>query len=85
MKVVLAFITVLSAAAATVAMTEEAQAVVYCTYVGFPKGCVAKPGVVLRVRPVARAVTPRLGAPRGAVRPGVPGNRGGGANRVGPR
>ena len=32
-----------------------AIAVVYCTYVGYPGGCVARAGVVLRPRPVARA------------------------------
>ena len=30
-------------------------AVVYCQYVGYPHGCVARAGVVLRPRPVARA------------------------------
>ena len=32
-----------------------AKAVVYCQYVGYPAGCVARAGVVLRPRPVARA------------------------------
>ena len=32
-----------------------AMAVVYCQYVGYPHGCVARAGVVLRPRPVARA------------------------------
>src|SRR6187401_249039 len=32
-----------------------ANAVVYCTYEGYPGGCVARAGVVLRPRPVARA------------------------------
>jgi hypothetical protein len=32
-----------------------ARAVVYCQYVGYPHGCVARAGVVLRPRPVARA------------------------------
>lgn len=36
--------------------TEEARAVVYCQYVEYPAGCVVRPGVVLRPRPVARAV-----------------------------
>jgi hypothetical protein len=44
--------------------------VVYCKYVGVPKGCVVRPGVVLRP------------APR-AVRRGV--NLGGPVNRIGPR
>jgi hypothetical protein len=59
------------------ASTEEAGAVVYCQYVGYPAGCVVRPGVVLRPRPVARA------AAREAVRPGTPMNRGGPVNRVG--
>jgi hypothetical protein len=53
--------------------TQEASAVVYCTYVSYPAGCVVRPGVVLRPRPVARA----------AVRTGTPMNRGGPVNRVG--
>jgi hypothetical protein len=67
------------------ASTEKASAVVYCTYVGYPAGCVARPGVVLRPRPVARAVTPGVGAPGVGVRPGTPMNRGGPVNRVGRR
>ena len=57
--------------------TEKAGAVVYCQYVAYPAGCVVRPGVVLRPRPVARA------AAREAVRPGTPMNRGGPVNRVG--
>jgi hypothetical protein len=56
-----------------------AEAVVYCSYVGYPVGCVARAGVVLRPRPVARA------AAREAVRPGTPMNRGGPVNRAGRR
>jgi hypothetical protein len=52
-----------------------AKAVIYCTYVGYPAGCIVRPGVVLRPRPVARA----------AVRHNVGGNLNGGINRVGPR
>ena len=52
-----------------------ASAVVYCTYVGYPAGCVARAGVVLRPRPVARA----------AVRNNAGGNLNGGVNRVGVR
>jgi hypothetical protein len=52
-----------------------ASAVIYCTYVGYPVGCVASAGVVLRPRPVARA----------AVRHNVGGNANGGVNRVGAR
>jgi hypothetical protein len=67
------------------ASTEPASAVVYCQYVEYPVGCVARAGVVLRPRPVARAVvTP--GVARGVgVRPGTPMNRGGPVNRVGRR
>lgn len=50
-------------------------AVVYCQYVGYPHGCVARAGVVLRPRPVARA----------AVRHHAGGNLNGGVNRVGRR
>ncbi|WP_249164511.1 hypothetical protein [Bradyrhizobium jicamae] len=52
-----------------------AEAVIYCTYVGYPAGCVARAGVVLRPRPVARA----------AVRHNAGGNMNGGVNRVGVR
>ncbi|MDB5543108.1 MAG: hypothetical protein JWO64_257 [Hyphomicrobiales bacterium] len=78
MKIVLAFLGVLSGGITMLATTESAQAVVYCTYVGYPVNCIARPGVVLRPRPVA-VVTPGVG------RPGVPGNRGGPVNRVGRR
>jgi hypothetical protein len=57
------------------ASTEKASAVVYCTYVGYPANCVARAGVVLRPRPVARA----------AVRHNAGGNLNGGVNRVGVR
>ena len=63
-----------------------ANAVVYCQYVSYPVGCVARAGVVLRPRPVARAVvTPGVGAPGVGVRAGTPMNRGGPVNRVGRR
>ena len=52
-----------------------ARAVVYCQYVEYPQGCVARAGVVLRPRPVARA----------AVRHYAGGNANGGVNRVGVR
>ena len=61
------------------ATPEPASAVIYCTYVGYPTGCIARAGVVLRPRPVAGAVA------REAVRPGTPGNRGGPVNRAGRR
>jgi hypothetical protein len=52
-----------------------ANAVVYCQYTAYPQGCVARAGVVLRPRPVARA----------AVRHNAGGNANGGVNRVGAR
>lgn len=61
------------------ASTEPANAVVYCQYVEYPAGCIARAGVVLRPRPVARA------AAREAVRPGTPTNRGGPVDRAGRR
>jgi hypothetical protein len=68
------------------AITEDARAVVYCQYINYPVGCVVRSGVVLRPRPVARAVvTPGVGAPGVGVRPGTPMNRGGPVNRVGRR
>jgi hypothetical protein len=68
------------------ASSEPAKAVVYCQYVAYPVGCVVRPGIVLRPRPVARAaVTPGLGAPGVGVRRGTPMNRGGPVNRVGRR
>lgn len=63
---------------ATVAFTPApAEAVVYCQYIDYPPSCVARPGVVLRPRPVARA----------AVRAGTASatNLNGGVNRVGVR
>ncbi|PXW54654.1 hypothetical protein C7450_111186 [Chelatococcus asaccharovorans] len=57
------------------ATTRTAEAaVVYCRYIGYPKGCVARPGVRLYPRPAARAVA----APK-------PTNWNGGVNRVGRR
>ena len=58
--------------------TDTAKAVVYCQYVGYPVGCVARAGVVLRPRPVARAV-------RGTATQGTAINQGGPVNRVGRR
>jgi hypothetical protein len=62
------------------ATTESHGAVVYCQYVDYPAGCTVRAGVVLRPRPVARAVaTPGVG------RVGTPTNRGGPVDRVGRR
>ena len=69
--------------ASSVAMPGSAGAAVYCTYVGYPVGCVVRPGVVLRLRPVVVApapvvvapgpviATPGVGAPGVGVAPGV--------------
>jgi hypothetical protein len=68
------------------ASTEQAGAVIYCQYVSYPAGCIVRPGVVLRPRPVARAVViPGVGAPGVGVRAGTPMNRGGPVDRVGRR
>lgn len=70
----------LLAAGFVAAGTEQASAVVYCQYIEYPVGCIVRPGVALRPRPVARAVvTPGVG-----VR-GTPMNRGGPVDRVGRR
>jgi hypothetical protein len=55
-------------AAGFMAVTAKpASAVIYCQYVAYPEGCTVRAGVVLRPRPVARAVaTPGIGA---SVRP----------------
>src|SRR4029078_9889142 len=58
------------------ASTEQAGAVVYCQYIGYPASCVARPGVVLRPRPVARA------AAREAARPRTSSDRGARAHRA---
>ena len=64
------------------ASAEPAGAVVYCSYTGYPSGCVARAGVAYRARPVAGV---GVGAPGVGVRPGRPMNRGGPVNRVGRR
>lgn len=53
-----------------------AGAVVYCQYIDYPPSCVARAGVVLRPRPVARAVRATTVTPT---------NLNGGVNRVGVR
>lgn len=75
----------LMAAAFLIGGHRSAEAVVYCKYIGVPKGCVAKPGVVLRPAPAVAVATPGVGAPGVGVRPGTPANRGGPVNRVGRR
>lgn len=71
------------AAGFLLANSYAANAVVYCKYVGVPKGCVAKPGVVLVPAPVARPVA--APAARAVVRPGPGVNLGGPVNRAGVR
>ena len=65
----------LAVAGVTLSPAPAGAAVVYCQYVDYPHGCVARAGVVLRPRPVARA----------AVRHNAGGNLNGGVNRVGVR
>lgn len=67
----------LAALTAMAAMPQAAEAVVYCQYVGVPKGCVARPGVRLYPAPTPGArgvgVVPGVGAgaPGVGVAPGV--------------
>lgn len=76
MKVSITLTALLLGACVATASTERAgAAVIYCQYIDYPVGCIVRPGVVLRPRPVARAV----------VAPGTPMNRGGPVNRVGRR
>jgi hypothetical protein len=82
MKIVLTAVGFLSAVMASVG---PANAAVYCKYVGVPKGCVARAGVVLGPAPGVAVVTLGVGAPGVGVRPGTPLNRGGPVNRVGRR
>jgi hypothetical protein len=73
-------LSILLVAGFVAASVEPASAVIYCQYVDYPVGCTVRAGVVLRPRPVARAVaTPGVGAP------GTPMNRGGPVDRVGRR
>jgi hypothetical protein len=69
------------------AIPERTDAAVYCQYIDYPAGCIVRPGVTLRARPVARAAvaTPGVGAPGVGVRAGTPTNRGGPVDRAGRR
>jgi hypothetical protein len=61
-------------------------AVVYCTTVGVPKGCVVRPTPVAVVStPVVGVARVGIGAPGVGVRAGTPMIRGGPVNRVGRR
>ena len=64
--------------AGVTASSQPASAVIYCTYVGYPTGCVARAGVVLRAPALHRS---RCGPQQGTV--GYAGNANGGVNRVG--
>jgi len=75
MKLSIALAAALLTTGFVAASTEPASAIIYCSYVGYPVGCVARAGVVLRPRPVAR----------GAVTHGTAVNRGGPVNRAGRR
>lgn len=66
------------AAATLMTSSSPATAVVYCKYVGVPKGCVVKPGVVLRpapvvVTPAPVVVAPAVAAPVAAAAVATPG------------
>ena len=82
MKLPVALAAVVLATGFVGASTQQASAVIYCSYVGYPSGCIARPGVVLRARPVAGV---GVGAPGVGVRAGTPMNRGGPVNRAGRR
>jgi hypothetical protein len=47
-------------AGVTLSPAPAEAAVVYCTYVGYPSGCVARASVALRPRPVAREYSNRM-------------------------
>jgi hypothetical protein len=85
MKLRIAFAAALLTTGLVTAPTDQASAVVYCSYVGYPAGCIARPGVVLRTRPVAGVRGVGVGAAGVGVRRGTPMNRGGPVNRAGRR
>jgi hypothetical protein len=63
------------------AITDAANAVVYCQYIDYPTNCVVRPGVRL----VARPTTVGVAARGAAARTGTAVNRGGPVNRAGRR
>lgn len=86
MKATLALLaTAVVSTAGVIVAPSSANAVVYCQYINYPVNCVARPGVRLVARPVARAVSPGVGAPGVGVLPGTPTNRGGPVDRAGRR
>jgi hypothetical protein len=69
----------------TVTTSKPAHAIVYCTYIDYPANCVARPGVRLVARPVARgAARAHAYDNRGTVGRSTV-NRGGPVNRAGRR
>ena len=63
-RVTLALATFSLAFMALSAMSDNANAaVVYCTYIGYPSGCVARPGVRLVARPAGVGAVQRLVQP----------------------
>jgi hypothetical protein len=64
--------------------TQTANAVVYCQYIDYPVGCVARPGVVLRPRVVAPVRNQAIRENRETTGVGDV-NRGGPVNRAGRR
>jgi len=66
MKCSLALSALLIAGFVTISI-EKASAVIYCQYVEYPAGCIVRPGVVLRPRPVV--VAPRAVVVRPVDRP----------------
>lgn len=76
--------------AGVLAITQSANAEVYCKTVGVPKGCVMRPGhdagaPGVGVAPGAGAGAPGVGVAPDAGAPGAGVNRGGPANRPGLR
>jgi hypothetical protein len=69
------FAALIGTGGAAVTTSSPAHAVVYCQYIDYPASCVARPGVRLVARPVAR----------GVARAGTPTNRGGPVDRAGRR
>ena len=76
--------TLILAAFIAIGMSRNASAVVYCSYVGVPMGCVGRPGVVLRPAPGVGVGAPGVGV---TAAPGIggPANRGGPVDRAGRR
>jgi hypothetical protein len=77
MKYALTLFAVMAGGIGGVAVTTSApaHAQTYCQYINYPANCIARPGVRLVARPVAR----------GAARANASVNRGGPVNRAGRR